>query len=143
MTDDITMSKPNDTGGIIEILEESGEPLSIEMTSKLEQRGRKCISQSMLKKAEAARKNASNDVEIIENLAKAHQYVKLEGGKTYMVYPHCFCLKNVKGVPAGYCECSRGYVMEVFERALGRPVDVIIESTVIRGGKECRFRVLV
>ncbi len=42
-----------------------------------------------------------------------------------------------------YCLCSVGYVKEMHERALGRPVEVELVDSVLRGGKRCRFRMTV
>jgi hypothetical protein len=42
-----------------------------------------------------------------------------------------------------YCLCSVGYVQEMHERMLGRPVKVEIAEAVLRGGKRCRFRMTV
>lgn len=39
-----------------------------------------------------------------------------------------------------YCLCSVGYVAEMHERALGRPVKVELVESVLRGGKRCKFR---
>lgn len=42
-----------------------------------------------------------------------------------------------------YCLCSVGYVKEMHERMLGRPVEVELVESVLRGGKRCRFRMTV
>jgi hypothetical protein len=42
-----------------------------------------------------------------------------------------------------YCLCSVGYVKEMHERLLGRPVKVELVDAVLRGGKRCRFRMTV
>lgn len=39
-----------------------------------------------------------------------------------------------------YCHCSVGYVQEMHERLLGRPVEVELVDSVLRGGKRCKFR---
>ncbi len=38
-----------------------------------------------------------------------------------------------------YCLCSVGYVKEMHERTLGRPVDVKLVDSVLRGGRRCKF----
>jgi len=38
-----------------------------------------------------------------------------------------------------FCLCSLGYVKEMHERAIGRPVEVELADSVLRGGKRCRF----
>ncbi len=42
-----------------------------------------------------------------------------------------------------YCLCSVGYVKEMHERTLGRPVEVELVDSVLRGGKRCKFRMTV
>jgi hypothetical protein len=42
-----------------------------------------------------------------------------------------------------YCICSVGYVKELHERMLGRPVEVELVDSVLRGGKRCKFRLAV
>jgi len=42
-----------------------------------------------------------------------------------------------------FCLCSVGYVREMHERMLGRPVEVELVDSVLRGGKRCKFRMTV
>lgn len=42
-----------------------------------------------------------------------------------------------------YCLCSLGYVQEMHERMLGRPVKVELVDSVLRGGKRCKFRMTI
>ncbi len=42
-----------------------------------------------------------------------------------------------------YCLCSVGYVKEMHERRIGRPVQVELVDSVLRGGKRCRFRMTI
>lgn len=44
-------------------------------------------------------------------------------------------------IPAFYCLCSVGYVREMHERILGRPVKVQLVDSVLRGGKRCKFKI--
>jgi hypothetical protein len=44
-------------------------------------------------------------------------------------------------VPAFYCLCSIGYVREMHERLLGRPVEVRLVDSVLRGGTRCKFKI--
>jgi hypothetical protein len=59
----------------------------------------------------------------------------------------CLC-PMVETQPAGkisptYCLCSIGYVKELHERQLGRPVEVELTDSVLRGGKRCKFKMTV
>jgi hypothetical protein len=44
-------------------------------------------------------------------------------------------------MPAMYCNCSVGWAKALFEGALGRPVDVTLEKSIIAGENECRLRI--
>lgn len=44
-------------------------------------------------------------------------------------------------IPAFYCLCSVGYVREMHEQILGRPVEVQLLDSVLRGGTRCRFKI--
>jgi hypothetical protein len=59
----------------------------------------------------------------------------------------CLCplveVQSVEKISPTYCHCSVGYVREMHERMLGRPVQVELVDSVLRGGKRCRFRMTV
>jgi hypothetical protein len=60
---------------------------------------------------------------------------------------YCMCPlveNDIPGLSPSYCNCSAGYVAEAMERATGRKVlSVEILESVKRGGKDCRFRVIL
>ncbi|MGC9971382.1 MAG: DUF6144 family protein [Bryobacteraceae bacterium] len=59
---------------------------------------------------------------------------------------HCLCplTETVpKGISGMYCQCSAGYVGEMFRGFLGKPVKVELVDSLLRGGKECRFKIYV
>jgi predicted hydrocarbon binding protein len=136
----------NDVQSLMDTLKEAeadGRP-DEELIKMLERRGRGCISASYIKKAKSAAKDARSDREFLDNLAKTVRMLKIEGDKVYMIYPRCYChkLKEFGGdVPDSYCYCSVGWVKEMFEQALGRPVEVDLEASVRRGDDTCRLRI--
>lgn len=71
----------------------------------------------------------------------------IEPGKVYeMGYPHCLCPQVEAGFTAvpTHCECSRQSILYVLQELLpGRVIEVETLGTVLAGGKECRFRVMV
>ena len=112
----------------------------------LEERGRACIGPGNIKQAKDAAKGTKTTEEFLDNFEKVYPMLKREGGKVYVVYPECYCpgMKNFTGeVPLSYCYCSVGWVKEMFEQALERPVEVKLESAVLRGDPECRLRVIL
>jgi predicted hydrocarbon binding protein len=46
-----------------------------------------------------------------------------------------------KDISPTYCLCSVGYVREMFEQRIGKPVRVELIDSVLRGGKGCNFKV--
>jgi hypothetical protein len=65
-----------------------------------------------------------------------------QGLKTADGYCLCPILEDApKDIPSTYCQCSAGYVREIFKRGVGKPARVEITETVLRGGQTCRFTV--
>jgi hypothetical protein len=58
----------------------------------------------------------------------------------------CFC-SLFEGLPAGenisptYCQCSKGFVMKMWESILGKPVKVEVIATALTGAEECKFKI--
>ena len=46
-------------------------------------------------------------------------------------------------LPDTFCYCSRGWMKEVFETIVEKPVDVNLIESVKRGGEACRFTVRI
>jgi hypothetical protein len=73
----------------------------------------------------------------------------LSSAETHEASPERLCLcpmvevQSVGKISPTYCHCSVGYVREMHERMLGRPVQVELVDSVLRGGKRCRFRMTV
>ena len=56
----------------------------------------------------------------------------------------CLCPlveKGPEGLSGTYCECSAGYVSEMFTEIVGKPVRVELLESLKRGGKGCRFKI--
>ncbi len=141
------MAKRNRCQWLIDLLKEVEGKIGEERLVRiLEERGRACTPDSMINKAKKAAKGAEDDQGFLDNLQKIYPMLQQEGNKVYVVYPECYCtaMKNFKDeVPRSYCYCSVGWVKEMFEQALDRPVEVKLESSVLWGDKECRLRVLL
>jgi predicted ArsR family transcriptional regulator len=59
---------------------------------------------------------------------------------------YCMCpvVETVKeGLSPTFCLCSTGYVQELFRRQLGRPVTVSLIESIMTGGKDCRFKIVI
>jgi predicted ArsR family transcriptional regulator len=113
----------------------------------LEQCGRQCQSQSFIKKAKEIYKKSKNADDFLEKLGRVYKHLHREGDKVSLMYPKCYC-SQVNKIPKGklsgtYCNCSRGWAKALFEGAIGRPVEVIIEKSIINGDNQCKFRVIL
>lgn len=113
----------------------------------LEQCGRQCQSQSFIKKARGIYQESSDVDEFLDKLGRVYKHLHREGNKTHIVYPKCYC-SQVNKIPKGklsgtYCNCSRGWAKALFEGAVGRPVEVIMEKSIINGDDQCKFRIVL
>jgi len=61
-----------------------------------------------------------------------------------VIYRKCFCTlvsRSPKRLPETYCECSKGWLLQMFETATKKAVDVKINQTIKRGSQFCHFTV--
>ena len=113
----------------------------------LEQCGRQCQSQSLIKKAKAIYEKSKNTDDFLNKLAQVYKHLHREGNKVYVVYPKCYC-SQVNKIPKGklsgtYCNCSRGWAKALLEGATGKPVEVNMEKSIINGDDQCKFEVIL
>ncbi len=66
-----------------------------------------------------------------------------EGDILNVIYPRCICwAKFAAGrISSTFCHCGNGYVKQLFEGALERPVQVDLVKSIAAGDEECRFAV--
>jgi predicted hydrocarbon binding protein len=67
-----------------------------------------------------------------------------KGDAVYVVYDRCYCplVKGYDGkLSPTFCSCSRGWIKELFESVLKKPVEVKLEKSVKQGDEICRFRI--
>jgi predicted hydrocarbon binding protein len=65
-----------------------------------------------------------------------------DDGALHVTYDRCFCELVSHGperLPEPYCECSRGWLVQMFETAAKKQVDVKIVQTIKRGQDNCQF----
>jgi len=112
----------------------------------LEACGRNCLPKALMEKARKLYENAGGTEDFVQALAAAWPAVKREEGGVFVVYPQCYghFLRGFSGeLSPSWCRCSVGCVKELFERATGRPVEGKLRSSIVGGGSECRFAVLL
>jgi hypothetical protein len=87
--------------------------------------------------------------EFLDKLGKVWSHLHREGENLYIVYKKCYCplgralLKDYPGQLSSYCNCSRGWIKEMFEYALKKPVKVELEKSIVHGDNLCRFRITI
>ena len=56
----------------------------------------------------------------------------------------CFCpLIDTQKTPAYVCDCSIGWQKQTYKTIFGKDVDVVLQESVLRGGKRCAFNVTI
>jgi hypothetical protein len=115
--------------------------------------GRACYTQAF-----GVASNEKPSPEALDSFVQAGKDsgVRREGNTVYFQYDNvnpqgigipdgvCLCPFVESGperLSATYCQCSAGYVRELFERITGTPVAVEVLESVRTGGKLCRFKV--
>jgi predicted hydrocarbon binding protein len=110
----------------------------------LENCGRTCISRSFIKRAQACKNSARNIDEFLDKLSQIWSHLQRDGDNIYVAYERCYC-PLVKAYPdklsPTFCNCSRGWIKELFESVLERPVNIELEKSIRQGDDVCRFRV--
>ena len=115
------------------------------LKAALEDCGRKCQSQSTIKKAKAIYERTKDIDTFLTEFGMTYKHLHREKDGIYLVYPKCYCTR-VNRIPQGqmpaiFCNCSIGWAKALFEGALGRPIDVTLEKSILAGNDECRFKV--
>lgn len=113
--------------------------------------GRMCCGITSRKRAAEIGKRSQNLADLIRNLNR----VRLGGGRLKRLdehtitggYDRCYCgmvSQTAEKFPGlGYCQCSTGWYRQLFETALGRPVEVRIIRSIISGAKTCEFMIRI
>jgi predicted hydrocarbon binding protein len=111
----------------------------------LENCGRRCIGATTIKKAKGIKRNTKSLAELIDDLNKQHiggGKLKLENNKINVEYGKCYCgmvSKTKEKFSSTYCNCSRGYLLELFEQIFEKPVKIDLAESIIQGAKSCKF----
>ena len=108
----------------------------------MESCGRSCARRGAVKMA------AGGLDKLIDALAGhiGKENARREGDAVHVTYTKCYCPLVGDGpprLPDAWCECSRGWLLEVFGAAAGKPVQVDLLESIKRGGEKCRFVVRV
>jgi hypothetical protein len=103
--------------------------------------GRDCARRGSIKMAEACEGNIAK---LVKSLAKilGDENCSIKDNVIHLGYDKCYCELVADGperLSDTYCNCSKGWVLEMFETAARRPVKVEVLQTIKRGAASCRF----
>jgi hypothetical protein len=111
----------------------------------LEECGRVCAQRHAKTEALKSKGDLDGWLDTMQKWVGANNVHK-EGNSVRIVYSKCFCPLVGSLEPLlsrTFCNCSRGWLKENFETVVGKAVDVRLEDSIMGGGKECRFTVLI
>lgn len=109
--------------------------------------GRECICASWVVKARKIYEESRDMKDFLARLNKIHLgggHLELKGGKVTGYYAQCYCssVNKTRDIwSPTYCNCSQGWLRELFEGATGKRASVKFKTTVIQGGERCEFEV--
>lgn len=129
-------------GSLIESLESQCDPK--QRAKILEDCGRNCISRNFIKRAKDLKKTSEDMNEFLERLGKNWKHLQRDRKDIFVVYPKCYCpiVRDYPGtLSAAWCNCSRGWIKELFESVLERPVEVELQKSIKQGDDICKFKV--
>ena len=98
--------------------------------------GRRCVPRSFVSRAKDCNSKSKDVKDFLDRLTKIWHHLQTEGEDVFVVYEKCYCplVKDYdqKLLPS-FCNCSRGWIKELFESTLGKPVDVKLQKSIRRG----------
>ena len=115
----------------------------------MEDCGRRCIGQTTIEKARRIKKNSKNLEDLVDGLNRQHiggGKMKLEGNRIHAFYERCYCgtvNKTKEKFSSTYCNCGKGWFLELFKEILGKPVRVDLVQSIIQGAQDCKFVIYV
>jgi predicted hydrocarbon binding protein len=107
----------------------------------MELSGRACARQGAVNAVKACKGDLEKFLVTMRKWVGADN-VRRDGSKVFLTYSKCLCPQVQSGsekLSDTYCNCSRGWVKEMYETVLGTPVDVQLTESIKRGGEACRF----
>ncbi|MFC1729485.1 DUF6144 family protein [candidate division KSB1 bacterium] len=112
----------------------------------LEDVGRGCIPNGFIDQVKIRIEDFDDPESFIDSMCSNWDKISREGEYIYITYPECSCpvvKESPEKLSPTFCNCCRGWVMELFETVIKKPVDVAIESTILGGADSCRIRISI
>ena len=106
--------------------------------------GKKCPFSHLSDEKLIELKNSSEtDSDFLDSLCE-HWRLKKENNQYYVIFDQCYCPlvnEDIEGTSKTLCYCTLGNLKRKFAIGLNRKVEVIMESSILAGDKECRFHI--
>ncbi|MFC1564880.1 DUF6144 family protein [candidate division KSB1 bacterium] len=111
----------------------------------LESCGRDCAKRGAIQLANSCKGDLKKFVDALAgSLGKENNYI--DGNTVHLGYSKCLCHLVDKGpdiLSDTWCNCSRGWVLEMFETVTGKKVKVDLLQSVKRGADSCKFTIKI
>ncbi len=131
---------------ILSLMENMDEHLDEEAKiNLLEECGRACAERHAKTEALKHKGNLNGWLSVFKRWVGSEN-VQKEDNVVRLTYSKCLCPLVQDRPPLmskTYCNCSRGWLKEVFETVMEKPVEVKLEDSIMQGGKQCRFLVFL
>jgi len=133
--------------GVIDVLDQAVDTSTRQAI--MQACGRQCIGASVLDKARKLARTASDLDDLLAQLNQVHiggGHLRREGDVIHARYDRCYCgsvNQTKEPFSPTYCHCSCGWYRQLFETLLERPVEVELCTSIIQGGENCQFRIMI
>jgi len=110
----------------------------------MEAMGNYCVK-DILPATEKVKANSEDLDEMIDNLNELFggEYFIIKGNKIYSELDKCFChfgvKKTEKPISRTYCQCSLGYMKQLFSSLLDKSVKTELIQSILTGSDTCKF----
>ena len=110
----------------------------------MESCGRACARSGPVHVARECRGNLDRWLATLREWHGGEEHVQQDGDVVRVVCTDCLC-PVAKDIPEGlsctYCYCSLGWMKETFGAVVGKPVDVELLQSIVRGAETCEFAI--
>ncbi|MFB0518822.1 MAG: DUF6144 family protein [Acidobacteriota bacterium] len=110
----------------------------------MESCGLECCSSAMRKRAKQLMSKSPLIEEFLNKFSfGGYRFILKDNNTIIGTYNKCYCsqVKHTKEtfITNTYCQCGVGYIRQLFESALERPVKVELIQSIIAGAERCEF----
>ena len=110
----------------------------------MESCGLECCSSSARKRAKQLMSKSQSIEEFLNKFsAGGYRFILKDNNTIIGTYNKCYCeqVKHAKELFSAntYCQCGVGYLKQLFESALGKPVKVELIQSILTGAERCEF----